>query len=279
MSGVPVLRIESRKSIDWIVFDRPDAANAFSTELLDAFADTLDRLEHEGAPVIGIRGAGKGFSAGVDLSEYNAEATPGQDVLRLRRNLERWLKIWRHPKPVIVAIHGFCMGIAAQLPSFADLTIVAEDARIGEPGLPLGGGFIAPTWVAHVGAKRAKELAFLPGNHVDGARAAEWGWANAAVPSQNLFACVEALADRIAQVPAAVLMVKKQSINRAQEAAGFLSALGAIAESDAILHLEPSVLALRQRIASEGLKPVLASFRGESSSEIFARFKETLADE
>src|SRR3546814_10107968 len=71
-------------------------------------------------------------------------------------------------KPVIVAIHGFCLGIAAQLPCFADLTIVADDARIGEPGLPIGGGYIAPAWVSQVGAKRAKELAFLPGNHVDG---------------------------------------------------------------------------------------------------------------
>src|SRR3546814_6837976 len=51
---------------------------------------------------------------------------------------------------------------------FADLTIVADDARIGEPGLPIGGGYIAPAWVSQVGAKRAKELAFLPGNHVDG---------------------------------------------------------------------------------------------------------------
>src|SRR3546814_5442509 len=70
-------------------------------------------------------------------------------------------------RSVIVAIHGFCLGIAAQLPCFADLTIVADDARIGEPGLPIGGGYIAPAWVSQVGAKRAKELAFLPGNHVD----------------------------------------------------------------------------------------------------------------
>ncbi len=270
--GAP-LRIEHGPDISWIVLDRPDAANAFSSALLEAFSAALVRLETEGAPVIGIRGAGKGFSAGVDLGEYNAKATPAEDVARLRRNLDRWLAMWRHPKPVIVAIHGFCMGIAAQMPSFADMTVVAEDARIGEPGLPLGGGYIAPTWVPQVGAKRAKEFAFLPGNHVDGRTAEAWGWANAAVPANSLVACVEALAERIAKIPPAVLTMKKRSINRAMEAAGFLTALDALAESDAILHIEPSVVALRQRLAEEGLKPVLADFRGESSTEIFAQFK------
>src|SRR3546814_9503995 len=89
-----------------------EAANALSTPLLDALSEALVRLRDSGAPVIGIRGAGKGFSAGVDLSEYNAAATPTADAARLRRNVERWLDIWRHPKPVIVAVHGFCMGIA-----------------------------------------------------------------------------------------------------------------------------------------------------------------------
>lgn len=272
------LRIERGEAIDWIVLNRPEAANAFSTLLLDALSAALKERAANGAPVIGIRGAGKGFSAGVDLSEYNASSTPAQDVARLRRNIERWLEIWRHPKPVIVAIHGFCMGIAAQLPSFADISVVASDARIGEPGIPLGGGYIAPTWVPQVGAKRAKELAFLPGNHVSGATAEAWGWANAAVPADQLIPCVEALATRIAAVPGPVLTVKKQSINRAMEAAGFLTALNALAESDAILHLEPAVFEMRKRIGEEGLKAVLSEYRGPSSTEIFNSFKGEITD-
>ncbi len=273
MTSAPPLRIEPRTDIDWIVLDRPDASNAFSAALLDAFSAALDQLAGKGAPVIGIRGEGKGFSAGVDLSEYGAGATPSEDVARLRRNLDRWIAMWRHPKPVIVAIHGFCLGIAAQLPCFADLTIVASDARIGEPGLPIGGGYIAPAWVSQVGAKRAKELAFLPGNHVDGLTAEAWGWANAAVPADQLVACVEALAARMAKIPAPVLAMKKSSINRAMEAGGFLAAVNAVAESDAILHFEPAVLELRQALANDGLRETLARFRGESSTQIFQRFK------
>lgn len=277
MTGQPQLRIESGTSIDWIIFDRPDASNAFSAALLEAFSDALAKLAETGAPVIGIRGEGKGFSSGVDLSEY-AIGTPVEDVARLRRNLDRWQAMWRHPKPVIVAIHGFCLGIAAQMPCFADMTIVAEDARIGEPGIPLGGGYIAPAWVSQVGAKRAKELAFLPGNHVDGKTAVEWGWANAAVPADQLIACVEALAERMAKIPLPILTMKKRSINRAMEAGGFLTAVNAVSESDAILHFEPCVLELRERLAKEGLRETLARFRGESSTEIFKRFKGDSAD-
>jgi len=277
MTGQSQLRIESGTWIDWIIFDRPDAANAFSATLLNAFSDALTTLAETGAPVIGIRGEGKGFSSGADLSEY-AIGTPVEDVARLRRNLDRWQAMWRHPKPVIVAIHGFCLGIAAQMPCFADMTIVAEDARIGEPGIPLGGGYIAPAWVSQVGAKRAKELAFLPGNHVDGKTAVEWGWANAAVPADRLIECVEALAERMAKIPLPVLTMKKRSINRAMEAGGFLTAVNAVSESDAILHFEPSVLELRERLAKEGLRETLAQFRGESSTEIFIRFKGDSAD-
>src|SRR3546814_20573512 len=83
------MRIEAGEGSDWIVFDRPEAAHALSTPLLDALSEALVRLRDSGAPVIGIRGAGRGFRAGVDLSEYNAAATPNADDARLPRNVER----------------------------------------------------------------------------------------------------------------------------------------------------------------------------------------------
>jgi enoyl-CoA hydratase len=162
--------------------------------------------------------------------------------------------------------------VAAQLASFADILIVAEDARISEPAIPIGGGFIAPTWVNQVGARRAKEFAFLPGNWIDGTAAQEWGWANAAVPAERLIECVEALAARIALVPPGVLAIKKRSINRAMQAAGFDIALSAVAESDAILHLDPDVRGIREDLRSNGLKGTIAQFKGDSSQEIFQKF-------
>lgn len=266
------IRLEEGRNIDWIVLDRPVAANAFSSGMLEQFSAMLASRAKQGAPVVGIRSAGKGFGSGMDLGEYNAEATPVADVMRLSSYIDRWMEIWRHPKPVIIAVHGYCIGVAAQMASFADILLVADDAMISEPTLPIGGGFIAPTWVNQTGARRAKEMAFLPGNWIDGVTAAEWGWANAALPADGLVACAESLAERMAKVPAGVLTVKKRSINRAMEAAGFSAAVSAIAESDAILHLEPEVSRIRARLGSEGLKPIVAEFRGKSSQEIFAEF-------
>lgn len=266
--GTSGIRLEWGENIDWIVLDRSEAANSFSHRMLEEFSSALDRLATEGAPVVGIRADGKGFGAGMDLGEYNPGASPIDDVRRLSSYVERWLAIWKHPKPVIVAVHGYCIGVAAQMASFADILLVAEDARISEPTIPIGGGFIAPTWVNQVGARRAKELSFLPGNQIDGVTAERWGWANAAVPAENLISCAEQLAARIAQVPAGVLTGKKRSINRAMEAQGFLESLCAIAESDAILHLEPEVREIRHQLRTQGLKPTVARFSGNSSQDI-----------
>lgn len=265
------IRLERGKDLDWIVFDRPDTANAFSSALLARFSAVLEECSAGGAPVVGIRGAGRGFSAGMDLGEYNAKGSSTDDVMRLSSYVDRWKAIQAHRKPVIVAVHGYCVGVAAQLAAFADILIVADDAKISEPAIPIGGGFVAPAWVNQVGARRAKEFAFLPGNAIDGATAVEWGWANAAVPSANLIACVEALAARIALVPPGVLAVKKRSINRAMQAAGFDVAMNAVAESDAILHLDPDVQDIRSSLRTDGLKTTISQFKGESSQEIFHR--------
>lgn len=271
MDVVDGIGLEEGQAIDWIVFDRPAAANSFTATMLDRFSVLLADRKVNGAPVLGIRGAGRGFSAGMDLGEYKPSGGAGSDVLRLASYVDRWVEIWRHPKPVIVAVHGYCMGVAAQLASFADILIVAQDAVISEPTIPIGGGFIAPVWANQVGARRAKEFSFLPGNRIDGRTAAAWGWANAAVPAAELVACAESLAGRMSLVPPTVLTMKKRSINRTMEAAGFQAGLSALAESDALLHLEPEVSAIRQRLATESLKDVVQSFAGESSQDIFLR--------
>jgi len=272
------IRIEHAGPLSWIIFDRPDRANALSPALLDEFSDALERLKKEGGPVIGLRGEGKGFCAGMDLGSYGAgdkgPADPMADRERLHGNVARWLAMWDHPKPVIAAVHGFCMAAAAQLCVFTDITIVADDVRIGEPTIPIGGGFIAPAWVSLVGAKRAKEFAFVPGNWIDGPTAVEWGWANHCVPADKLIKAVASLAERIALTPPDVLRLKKLSINRAAEAAGFRQALSGIAEIDALLHLSPAVLEIRARMAERGLKAVIAEYKVPPTTPLVGPAKE-----
>lgn len=272
MYDYQAIRLEHEPSVSWIVLNRPEAANALSVQLLDEFSDALERLKSEGAPVIAIRAEGRGFCSGMDLGSYGAGDSGPPDIVadreRLQRNVERWLAMWDHPKPVIAAVHGYCLGVGAQMCVFADITVVADDARIGEPTIPIGGGYVAPTWVGLVGAKRAKEFAFVPGNWIDGPTAVEWGWANHCVPLESLVPAVRGLAERIALVPAEVLRIKKLSINRAAEAGGFRQALSGIAEMDTLLHLAPAVLEVRARIKEHGLKAVMQAFKVAPTSPL-----------
>lgn len=267
------IRIEHVGPLTWLILNRPDKANALSNELLDEFSDALKRLQTEGGVVIAIRGEGKGFSSGYDLDQVGklgGSVDPVADRERLRRNLERYLAMWDHPKPIIAAVHGYCMAGATQMCVYADITVVANDVRIAEPTLPIGGGYIAPVWTPLVGPKRAKELAFIPGNSIDGPTAVEWGWANHSVPQEELVRAVEFLAHRIAKTPPAVLRIKKLSINRAAEACGFRDASNAAAEMDALLHLTPSVLELRGWVAEVGLKEAIAAYRSPPSTPLTA---------
>ena len=267
------IRIEHEGDLSWIILDRPERANSMSNEMLEELSAAIRSLEDTGGPIIAIRGEGKGFSAGYDIGQVGTPkaADPVADCNRLQRNVDRWLAIWDHPKPVIAAVHGYCLAGATQLCVYADITIVAEDARIGEPSIPIGGGYIAPLWAPLVGPKRAKELAFVPGNTIDGRTAVEWGWANHAVPLEDLLDTVRTLASRMALTPPDVLRVKKLSINRAMEAMGLRAASSGVAEMDALLHTAPSVLALRERIRDEGLKDVIASFRVPATTDLSER--------
>jgi enoyl-CoA hydratase len=266
------IRLEHDGPLTWIVLARPDKANALSNELLDEFSHALDWLRSNGGPIIAIRGEGRGFSAGYDIGQVASPraADPIADRTRLQRNLNRYLAIWDHPKPVIAAIHGYCIAGGSQLATFTDITIVAEDAKIGEVTLPIGAGYVSPVWATLVGPKRAKEFAFVPGNSIDGRTAVEWGWANHAVPADQLLSRVRSLAKRMALIPPDLLTIKKFAINRAMEAMGTRNAVSAVADADALAHLVPDVLAIRARIAEEGLKSVIDSYRVEPTANLSA---------
>lgn len=263
MSEYQHIRLDDRGALTWIVLNRPDRANSLSNEMLDEFSDALQKLAGQGSPVIGIRGEGKGFSAGYDIGQVGQPkaADPVADRNRLQRKIDRYLAMWDHPKPIIAAVHGYCIAGATQMCVFSDITIVTHDAKIGEPALPLGGGYIAPLWAPLVGPKRAKELAFIVGNSIDGRTAVEWGFANHSVAPDQLIPEVEAMAEKIARTPSDILRVKKLSINRTMEAMGVRNAAMLVSDMDALLHLSPAVAEVRELVRDVGLKGAMSHFQ------------------
>lgn len=261
------ITLESDGPLTWLILDRPERLNAMNGRLLDGLSTALDHLADDKATrVIAIRGAGRAFCAGYDI-ERDEEEISGlgsrsvvEDRRRLERNVEIFMKTWRHPKPVIAAVHGYCMAGGTQLATLCDLTVVTENAQIGVPSIPVGGGYVSPMWTPLVGPKRAKQLSFQGGTRISGKTAAEWGWANYAVADDLIFDDVRDLAHRIALTPADVLTVKKAAINRAADIAGWSTIMPLGAETDAFLHNTRSVQYLNEMIMRDGLKETIRAF-------------------
>jgi enoyl-CoA hydratase/carnithine racemase len=264
------LLIERDGPLVWLTFNRPERLNALSRTLLGELVAALAELKDDAAArVIGIRGAGRAFSAGYDMRAHE-DAPEGADAdhedivddfEHLCHNLRIFESIWDYPKPVIAAVHGYCLAGATQLCVECDMTVVARDAQIGFPAIPAGGGYISPMWMLYVGPKRAKQMSFVASSRISGQTAVEWGWANYAVEADQLFDDVAALARRIAKIPAPIIRMKKYSINRAAEVQGFrlIPTLGA--ETDALLHYSEAVKELQAMTRSLGMKAAIKHFQ------------------
>ncbi|MEU6643589.1 enoyl-CoA hydratase-related protein [Saccharomonospora sp. NPDC046836] len=259
------LLVDREGPIAWLTFNRPERLNAISMEMLDQLAGALSDLEDSDTRVVVLRGAGRAFSAGHDLKpdgqELGVAVSPVADRNRQAAYIDRFTRIWRHPQPVIAAVHGYCLAGASQLVCFCDITVVAEDAVVAaSPFLPTGGGFISPLWSYRVGQQRAKEMSFMPGRRIDGRTAAEWGFANVAVPAAELEDHVRAMALSIARVPANVLQMKKLAINRVLELQGFLTVAGMGAETDAFVHGTAEVGDIHELVRKVGLKEAIRRY-------------------
>ena len=251
--------------VTWLTLNRPERLNAIDERMFADLAAALDTERDSDSRVIVLRGAGRAFSAGHDLAQDSIEVTePGDSVADRDRQasyIDHFLRIWEHPKPVIAAVHGYCIAGASQLCTFCDLTIVADDAVItASPVLPLGGGFISPLWAFLVGPKRAKQMSFIAGERISGATAADWGWANLAVPAGELEARVREIALAIARTPPSVLRMKKVAINRVAELQGFRVAALMGTETDVLIHETDDVERIKRTLQDVGLKEAIRRF-------------------
>ena len=194
-----------------ITIDRPPV-NAMSRAVVGAIESALDALTTDATTrVVMLRGAGsRGFSAGADISEFPALLEPdadarGEGIQRLADRVEAF------PKPLVVAIHGFCMGGWLEIALACDIRIAAEDARIGLPEIRIGilpGGGGTQRLPRVIGPGRAR-LMILSGEPITGRRAAEWGLVEEAVAPAEVFERAAAIARTLAaQSPHSLAVIK-----------------------------------------------------------------------
>jgi enoyl-CoA hydratase len=236
-----------------ITLNRPEKLNAINRELNSAFFAAVDEAVADPAThVILVRGAGRAFCSGADMRSA-AGAVPGPpaagfgaddasmksgpvDMILNRGRVEKWLHLWSTPKPLVVQVHGYCLGLANEIAGCADFVVCSESAQFGMPeardfALPPTLGF----WPMRVGQARTKELLWT-GRMVGGREAAAIGLADLVVADDALSAEAEALAARIAEVPVARLAVVKQAVNSWAETMGVREAALRGAEYHALYH-------------------------------------------
>ena len=136
MSGTIIY--EKTDGIARLTLNRPDVLNALNLEMRDELWDALGAFRDDpDAQVLILRGAGKAFSAGADISDFGT-APSLTEARRARRERDVWDLLLHLPKPTIAAVHGYALGAGCEMALLCDLRIAADDANFGLPEVSLG---------------------------------------------------------------------------------------------------------------------------------------------
>ena len=235
-----VVLYEERGSVAIVSLNRPERLNTLTEELVQGVADAIDRAAASRAVrSVVLRGEGRALSAGYDLEATGAsleagwsqpydaprpEPRPGawdpvRDHRAMGRNVERFMKIWDCPKPVLGAIRGWAVGGATDLVLCCDLLFMADDAYIGYAPSRIFGTPTTMLWVYRLGLEHAKQF-LLSGDAIDAATARRIGLVSHVCPPEELDERVEAHARRFEHIPANQLALNKLLINQAFENMG-----------------------------------------------------------
>lgn len=200
-----------------LTLNRPDKLNSFTAAMHGEVADALARVEAEGARVLVITGAGRGFCAGQDLNERQvSNGVPpdlGETVDKYYAPLVRRLQAL--PMPVLVGVNGVAAGAGANLALAGDIVIAKESASFIQSFCKLGlipdtgGTYALPRLV---GRARAMGLALL-GDKLSARQARDWGLIWQCVPDDEFNATLERLAAHFAAAPTRGLAGAKQALN------------------------------------------------------------------
>lgn len=220
-----------------ITLNRPEALNTIVPPMPDEVEAAVGAAVRDPeVKVIILRGAGRAFCAGYDFGggfhHWDEHLTtdgrwdPGKDFALATAPMlsptQKFMSVWRSPKPVIAQVHGWCVGGGSDFALCADLVIASEDARIGTPYSRMWGSYLSGMWLYRLGLTKAKEYA-LTGRPLSGAEAAEAGLINEAVPFADLEATVAARARELCAIPSSQLAAMKLIVNQAYENMGLAS--------------------------------------------------------
>ena len=207
-----------RGKVGLITLNRPKQMNALNPKLMQEVAEALyafDADDNVGAIV--ITGNEKAFAAGADIV-----AMKDWDFIEVYRSdyiTRDWEHIRKIRKPVIAAVAGYALGGGNELAMACDIVIAADNAKFGQPEVNLGilpGAGGTQRLPRGVGKAKAMDMC-LTARTMDAAEAERSGLVSRVVPLEKLMDEAMAVADKIAAYSLPVVMMIKESVNRAYE--------------------------------------------------------------
>jgi enoyl-CoA hydratase len=211
----PIILVERHGAVALVTLNRPGALNALSRALRAQIVRVFTELkEDDDIRAVVLTGAGRAFTAGVDLKEA------GQTGFALgvdedARTIDLARAMTAYPWPIIGAINGFAITGGFELALLCDVLLASEHAKFADTHARVG---IMPGWGLSqrlprlIGISRAKELS-LTGNYLDAETAERWGLVNRVYAAGELVPAALKLASEMASCPPVMLSGYKKMID------------------------------------------------------------------
>jgi enoyl-CoA hydratase len=212
------LRVERVGPVGWLVFDRPDAANAMDARMMTELEIAWRELADDPAVrVIVNTGAGRAFQTGLDVVQLSNDPEALREQSRRTRDFALRLTAWHNAvwKPVIAAVNGVCAGGGLHFVADADIVIASENATFLDPHVSVGQVSAYETIAL---AKKSPMEAVLrlalmgTRERMTAQRAYALGICSQVVPPEQLHAEAQALAEKIAQNSPAAMAATKRAL-------------------------------------------------------------------
>ncbi len=212
--------VETRGKVGLITLNRPKALNALSPALMLDLTDALAKFEaDENIGAMVITGSEKAFAAGADIKAMREWGY--MDVYKSDFITAEWEAVTRCRKPVIAAVAGFALGGGCELAMMCDFILAADNAKFGQPEINLGilpGAGGTQRLPRFVGKSKAMEMVLLgQARMMDAQEAERCGLVSRIIPADKLVDGAVATAQKIAELSLPIVMMAKESVNRAFE--------------------------------------------------------------
>ena len=223
-TGFESIRVDLDPPVATITLDRPQALNAITPQMLAELAAALEWAGHEPSTVVVVlTGAGRAFSAGVDLKALgDLRLKDGKVGDLLDLPARRVIDLIRDLNAVVIAkINGPCFTGALELALACDIVLAAEEAVLGDTHAKWG---LRPTWGMSqrlpwlIGPARARYLSYVAATFT-GRQAADWGLAALACPRSALDAVAANVAAAVAANSRGSLLAYKDLYRAAEQLA------------------------------------------------------------